>query len=139
MPRVWYLPTRARLTWWCALLRKTGDPAVGPVQAMLGFPPAPAARRPARLRPLPSTQCCAMRCRRHLGLGYSQQPEPFTYRLVMRIRIGVLSAAVDGQGIYTHVHAADGLSFSSGAALWAVSNRRCWRTSGRFGFLMVTS
>ena len=55
IPMVWYLRTNSRLTWWWAL-SAVPPPGVGCGRCDVSLPPAPAARRPARLRPLPATQ-----------------------------------------------------------------------------------
>ena len=50
------------------VIAQSDHPALGVVDAPLGFPPTPAAGRPARLRPLPATQS-AQRVAVGLGIG----------------------------------------------------------------------
>ena len=113
IPRVWYLRTNLSADVVVRVIAQACYPALGAVDAALSLPPAAAAGRAAHLRPLPATQsaqCVAV----GPGIGIFPAFRAFTYRLVICIRIGVFSAAVDGQRIDAHVHAAHGLVFSLG-------------------------
>ena len=95
MPRVWYLRTKVRLTWWWALLRKPVTRRWAMVNAALGLPPAPAVRRTAGLRPLPAAES--------------------TQRVAVGLRVWVLCAVtINGQGSDADVRASHGLVFSVG-------------------------